>query len=144
MSAVSIRLDTRFRRLVAGWREARVRLWVLSAGESERSSSEVGLASLDFRSARRPEFEQMAQRLGVDLAGVPFGLQGALRDAERICARCQDVRGCRRWLARDASGDSAPVFCPNVRFFRTMATRRRGSSRDPLVAERCDLTGTDQ
>lgn len=65
MTAVSIRLNTRFRRLVAGWRKTRMRLWVLSAGESERSSSEVGLASLDFRLARRPEFEQMAQRLGV-------------------------------------------------------------------------------
>src|SRR5918995_6887993 len=110
MTAVSIRLNTRFRRLVAAWRKSRMRLWVLSAGESERSSSVVGLASLDFRLARRPEFEQMAQRLGVDLARVPLGVRGALRDAERVCARCQDVRRCRRWLAREANVGSAPLF----------------------------------
>jgi len=132
MTAVSIRLKSRFRRLAAAWRKARMRLWVLSAGESERSSSEVGRSSLDFRLARRPEFEPMAQRLGVDLARVPLGLQGALRDAESVCARCQDVRRCRRWLAGDANVDSAPLFCPNVPFFRTIATQRRGSSRDPL------------
>ena len=144
MTAVSIRLNTRFRRLVAAWRKSRMRVWVLSAGESERSSSEVGLASLDFRLARRPEFEQMAQRLGVDLAQVPLGLQGALRAAESVCARCQDVRHCRSWLARDTNVCSAPLFCPNVPFFRTIAPQRRRSSREPIPGQRCEFTETDQ
>jgi hypothetical protein len=124
MSALLIRLNDRFRRLVVALRRAWLR--ALGAGRIDPSSREVESPSLDFRAARpgsRPEFQQMAQRYGVDLARAPLDLHGAVRDAERICLHCQDVRRCRRWLARQTVDDPR-LFCANAPLFKLIAAKR--------------------
>jgi hypothetical protein len=123
VSAVSIRLEDRFRRLVSALRRA----WlpVPGVGRIDPSSRDVGPPSVDFRPARpgsRPELEEMAQRYGVDLARVPLDLPGAVRDAERTCLNCQDVRRCRRWLARETVDDPR-LFCANAPLFKVIAAK---------------------
>ena len=42
---------------------------------------------------------------------------GALKDAERICARCRNVKRCSAWLAWGLGKDAPRVFCPNAALF---------------------------
>ena len=123
MSALLIRLNDRFRRLAVALHRAWLRA---GAGRIDRSSREVESPSLDFREERpgsRPEFQQMAQRYGADLARAPLDLRGAVRDAERICLTCQDVRRCRRWLARQTVDDPR-LFCANASLFKVIAGKQ--------------------
>ena len=123
MSAILIRLSRRFRQLVVSL--SKVRLRALGAGSIDRSSREVRSPPLDFRPTRagsRPEFKQMAQRFGVDVARAPLGLRGAVRDAELICLNCHDVRRCRRWLARETV-DDPQLFCANAPLFEVIAAK---------------------
>jgi hypothetical protein len=50
-----------------------------------------------------------------------------LRDAERACAQCLNVRRCRRWLAEQGETGAPALFCPNAVVFEQIA-RRSGSS----------------
>jgi hypothetical protein len=121
MGTAAIRLDDRFRRLVVCLRRAW--LWALGAG---RSSREVEWPFLDFRRTRpgsRPEFRQMAQRYRADLARAALDLCGDVRDAELNCLNCQDVRRCRRWLARK-SVDDPRLFCANAPLFKVLAAKQ--------------------
>lgn len=134
MAAVLIGFSKKFRRVVVSLCEARLPL--LGAGKSDRGLREAGSLSFDFRPARpggRPEFELMAERLGVDLGRAPLCSRGTLRDAERVCLHCLEVRRCRRWLAREAA-DNPQLFCPNAPLFRGIATKKASSSREPLPA----------
>lgn len=134
MGAVLARFSKRFRRLVVSLCKARLPL--LDAGKSDRGLPEVGVLSVDLRPARpggRPEFELMAERLGVDLGRARSCSRGVLRDAERACLYCLEVRRCRRWLAREAAGNPQ-LFCPNTPLFRAIATKKAGSSPEPLPA----------
>ena len=129
MSTILSRLNNRVRQLVAFLRRTRLRD---GASRIDRSSREVRSSSVDFRSARpgsHPEFQQMAERYGVDVALAPLDLHGAVRDAERICLECQDVRRCRRWLTRETIDDPR-LFCANAPLFRMIAAK--GASQIPL------------
>jgi hypothetical protein len=131
MPALSTRLRTRLRHWVAAWREGRARrqLRHVDADLLERSVRETGMSSVDLRLARlgaRAEFEQMAQHFGVDPERVAPHLLAPLRDAERVCAFCQDVRRCRRWLAREAGTDAPRLFCPNAQLFDEVAASDPG------------------
>lgn len=119
-----IRLNNSFHRLVGSLRKARLR--VLGGGRIDSSSHDGRSPSLDLRAARpggRPEFEQMAQRLGVDVARIPPHLRGTVRDAERVCLDCHDVRRCRRWLAQETV-DDPQLFCSNAPLLRAIATKK--------------------
>jgi hypothetical protein len=123
MGTFLIRFNDRFRRLVVSRRRA----WLCAFGAG-RSSREVWSPSIDFRPARRgsrPEFGQMAQRYRVDLA--PLDLSSAVRDAEFICVNCQDVRRCRRWLARETVDDPR-LFCANAPLFKVLATKQANAT----------------
>ena len=124
MTTILIRLNNRFRGLIGSLRKARLR--ALDAARIDRGSRRVRASSVDFRAARpgsRPEFQQMAQRYDVDLARAPLDLRGAVRDAERTCLNCQDVRRCRRWLAHETVDDPR-LFCANARLFKAMAAKQ--------------------
>ena len=128
MRTFLIKLNDRFRRLVVSPRRAWLR--ALGAGPIGGSSRELGSPPLDFRLARpgsRPEFRQMAQCYRVDLARAPLDLGGAVRDAELICVNCQDVRRCRRWLARE-SIDDPRLFCANAPLFKVLATKQTNAT----------------
>lgn len=61
--------------------------------------------------------DQMAQRLGADLDEAE--LRGDLPPEERSdmvlsCTGCSDPEGCQKWLAQNASADSAPGYCRNA------------------------------
>jgi hypothetical protein len=121
MGTFAIRLNDRFRGLVVCLRGAWA--WALGAGRSPR---DAGSPFLDLRPTRRgsrPEFRQMAQRYHVDLARTPLDLGAAVRDAELICANCQDVRRCRRWLARKTVDDPR-LFCANAPLFKLLAPKQ--------------------
>lgn len=123
MSVRAISLSSRYRRWVAAWREAAARRRGLDSDATERSLR-AGMSSVDFRLARvgvRAEFEPMAQHFGVDLTRVPPRFLTLLRDAERTCALCQDVRRCRRWLAQEARSDAPRLFCANAPVFDEIA-----------------------
>ena len=126
MGTFVIRLNNRFRRLAVSLR----RTWLCAggAGPVGRSPCEVGSPSIDFRPARpssRLEFRQMAQRYRVDLARAPLDL---VRDAELTCVNCQDVRRCRRWLARE-SVDDPRLFCANAPLFKVLAAKQANAAR---------------
>ena len=128
MGTVLIRLNDRFGRRVMSLRRAW--LCAFGAGPIGRSSREVASSSLDVRPARpgsRPEFGQMAQCYRVDLARASLDLGGAVRDAELICVNCQDVRRCRRWLARETVDDPR-LFCANAPLFRVLAPKRANAT----------------
>ena len=132
MPALSTRLRIRLRRWAAGWREARMRrreLRDIDPGVLGRSLREASMSSVDLRLARfgaRAEFEQMAQHFGVDPARVPPHLLAPLRDAERVCGFCQDVRRCRRWIAQEAATDAPRLFCPNAQLLDEIASNDPG------------------
>ena len=129
MRSMLTRLDDRFRRLVASLRKNGLRR--PGAGRIERGSREVTSSSLDLRSEHpvgRREFEKMAQRLGVELARLPLPLRDAMRDAERDCADCGNVRRCRRWLAQETA-DDPQLFCPNAPLFSVIAARLANAAR---------------
>jgi len=118
-------LSIRFRRWLAAWREAAARRREPEGDGLERGLREAGTSSVDFRLARvaaRAEFEQMAQHFGVDPTRVPSDFLAMLSDAERICALCQDVRRCRRWLAQEAKTDAPRLFCANAPVFDQIAS----------------------
>jgi hypothetical protein len=125
MGAFLISLNVRFRRLVVSTR----RTWLCAggAGPVGRSSCEVGSPSIDFRPPRpgsRLEFRQMAQHYHVDLARAPLDL---VRDAELTCVNCQDVRRCRRCLARESIDDPL-LFCANAPLFNVLAAKQANAT----------------
>ena len=129
MKVMLTRLNNRFRRLVASLRKNGLRR--PGADRIERASREVTSSSLDLRSEHpggRREFEQMAQRLGVELARLPLPLRDAMRGAERDCADCGTVRRCRRLLAQEAV-DDPQLFCPNAPLFRVIAAKLANAAR---------------
>ena len=127
MPALSTALSDQVQRWAALWREARARrreLRDVDPGLLERSLRDAGMTSVDFRSTRlgaRRELERMEQHFGIDPARVPPGFLAPLRDAERVCGFCRDVRRCRRWSAQPHAGDDPWRFCPNASVFGEMA-----------------------
>ena len=119
MPVLSTKLSIRFRRWLAAWREAAAR-----RREPEGDALERDTSSVDFRLARvaaLAEFEQMAPHFGVDPTRCR-PTSGHASDAERICALCQDVRRCRRWLAQEAKTDAPRLFCANAPVFDQIAS----------------------
>ena len=54
---------------------------------------------------------------------------GALRDSERICARCRNAKRCRAWLSWGLGKDAPRVFCPNAELFDEISAACRGDDR---------------
>ncbi len=62
---------------------------------------------------------------------------GALKDAERVCAHCRNVKRCRAWLAWGFGKDAPRVFCPNAELFDEIsaACRRDGHVSQAMESE---------
>ena len=135
MAMPATRLSMTVRRWVAGWRAAAARRHAPAGDGLAPSLREAASASVDLRLGRdaaRAEFEAMARHFGIDPARVPPQSVALLRDAKRVCALCQDVRRCLRWLAQGAGTDAPQLFCANAPLFDTIASgatsRRSGGA----------------
>ncbi len=63
---------------------------------------------------------------------------GALKDAEKICARCRNVKRCRAWLAWRCGKDAPRVFCPNAELLDEISAACR---RDDRVSQAMESEG---
>ena len=63
-----------------------------------------------------------------------FGLDGeqlvrchwaALREADRACASCANVRKCRHWFDWGRRNNAPRIFCPNAALFDELARKRK-------------------
>jgi hypothetical protein len=118
-------LSLGLRRWLAAWRGAYRSRRAPPGAQLERTLGAADAAAVDFRLMRaggRGEFEQMARHFGVEPARVPPECLARLRDAERACAQCLDVRRCRRWLAAQGETDAPALFCPNAAVFEEIAS----------------------
>ncbi len=56
----------------------------------------------------------MIRHFGLDIDYVIQHHWDALRQAERTCVRCSNVKRCRNWIVWDLENDAPRVFCPNA------------------------------
>lgn len=70
------------------------------------------------------DMARMARHFGLEPKAVPEAYIGALRDAERICARCVALGRCRRWQD-EAMADAPRLFCPNAPLFDEVSGAQR-------------------
>lgn len=97
-----------------------------SPRELDRVLFDAGLSRNDLTAApggrkeNRKLMSRMLVHFGVRPDRTVVRYQGALRDAERVCAYCRDTTRCRRWLNRGAADDAPRLFCPNAELFDEM------------------------
>lgn len=70
----------------------------------------------------RVRMAHMLNALGVDVGRAVTKHWQALKDADGRCARCAEVRRCRRWLQWGRVNGAYHVFCPNAALFTAIAT----------------------
>ncbi len=106
----------------------------LSEQELDRALHHLGLTRPDLFTIskrnpdRRNRMAKLLEHFEVDPERALPRYWGALRDAERLCARCRNVKRCRVWLAWGLGKDAPRVFCPNAELFDEIsaACRRDG------------------
>ena len=81
---------------------------------------------------------KLLEHFEVDLERVLPKYWGALRDAERVCAHCRNVKRCRVWLAGGFGKDAPRVFCPNAELFDEISAACR---RDDRVSQALESEG---
>ncbi len=114
-------------------RRLRGKIADLSEQELDRALHDLGLTRCDLFTIskrnpnRRNRMAKLLEHFEVDLERVLPKYWGALRDAERVCAHCRNVKRCRVWLAWGFGKDAPRVFCPNAELFDEIsAACRRG------------------
>jgi len=119
---------------LAQWHaENRLKMDLARIGPSEldRVLADAGLTRRDLpsglgdRRGSRTLMARMLSRFGIRPDRIAVRYQGALRDAERACARCDTTARCRRWLNRGAAKDTPRRFCPNAELFDEMGRNWR-------------------
>ena len=117
---------TRLKKGLRSWlaeRRLRGKIADLSEQKLDRALHDLGLtrSELFTVSKRNPDHRnRMAKLLEHFEVNPECALPrywGALRDAERVCARCRNVKRCRAWLAWGLGKDAPRVFCPNAALF---------------------------
>jgi uncharacterized protein YjiS (DUF1127 family) len=94
--------------------------------ELDRILADAGLNRSDLptilgsRARNRSLMARMLVHFGVRPDRIAVRYQGALRDAERVCAHCGSTGRCRRWLNQGATDDAPRLFCPNAELFDEM------------------------
>ncbi len=129
---------TRLKQGLRNWmaeRRLRGKIADLSEQKLGRALHDLGLtrSELFTVSKRNPDHRnrmaKLLEHFKVDLERAPPRYWGALRDSERICARCRNVKRCRAWLAWGLGKDAPRVFCPNAALFDEISAACRGDDR---------------
>ncbi len=118
------------------WFDDRLRRWreagePLDPGAFAECLRELGLPEDEIATARRgseADIRRMMTRFGLDPGIVPAAFLGALRDAERVCAHCLEVRRCHRFFRGEEPRDAARLFCPNAELFDRLAAHLRATA----------------
>ena len=124
-------------------RRLRGKIADLSEQELDRALHDLGLTRRDLFtiSKRNPDHRnRMAKLLEHFEVNPECALPqywGALRDAEKVCALCRNVKRCRAWLAWGFGKDAPRVFCPNAKLFDEIsaACRRDGRVSQAMESE---------
>ncbi len=124
-------------------RRLRGKIADLSEQELDRALHDLGLTRPDLFtiSKRNPDHRnrmaKLLEHFEVDPERVLPKYWGALRDAERVCARCRNVKRCRAWVAWGFGKDAPRVFCPNAELFDEIsaACRRDGHVSQAMESE---------
>ena len=129
---------TRLKQGLRSWlaeRRLRGKMADLSEQELDRSLHDLGLTQRDLFtiSKRNPDHRnrmaKLLEHFEVDPERALPRYWGALKDAERVCARCRNVKKCRTWFAWRLSKDAPRVFCPNAELFDEISAACRRDDR---------------
>lgn len=107
----------------------------LSEQDLDRALHDLGLTRRDLFTVskrnpdRRNRMAKLLEHFELDPERALPRYWGALKDAERICARCRNVKRCRAWLAWGLGKDAPRVFCPNAELFDEISAACRGDDR---------------
>lgn len=99
--------------------------------ELDACLSEAGISRTELfsrsqtKSGYLQRMTRMMRHFRVDRDGVRPRYQGALREAERVCAHCMNVGRCKRWLEWGRSNDAPRVFCPNAELWDEIAAQQQ-------------------
>ena len=115
----------------------------LSEQELDRALCDLGLTRRDLftNSKRNPDHRnrmaKLLEHFEVDPERALPRYWGALKDAERVCAHCRNVKKCRAWFAWRLCRDAPRVFCPNAELFDEIsaACRRDGHVSQAMESE---------
>ena len=107
----------------------------LSEQELDRALHDLGLTRRDLFtiSNRNPDHRnrmaKLLEHFEVDPERALPRYWGALKDAERVCAHCRNVKKCRAWFAWRLCKDAPRVFCPNAELFDEISAACRRNDR---------------
>ncbi len=130
--------DTRIKQGFRSWlaeRRLRGKIADLSEPELDRALRDLGLTRADLFTIskrnpdRRNRMAKLLEHFEVDPERALPQYWGALGAAEKVCARCRNVKRCRVWLAWGLGKDAPRVFCPNAELFDEISTACRGDDR---------------
>ncbi len=126
-------------------RRLRGKIADLSEQELDRALYDLGLTRRDLftNSKRNPDHRnrmaKLLEHFEVNPERALPQYWGALRDAEKVCALCRNVRRCCAWLAWGFGKDAPRVFCPNAKLFDEISAACR---RDGHVSQAMESEGT--
>ncbi len=138
---------TRLKQDLRSWmaeRRLRGEISGLSQQGLDRALHDLGLTRPDLftvskrNPGHRNRMAKLLEHFEVDPERALPRYWGALKDAERVCARCRNVKKCRAWFAWRLGKDAPRVFCPNAELFDEIsaACRRDGRGEPDLQSVR--------
>ncbi len=113
-------------------RQLRGKIADLSEQELGRALHDLGMTRSDLFTVskrnpdRRNRMAKLLEHFKVDPERALPRYWGALKDAERVCSGCRNVKRCRAWLAWGFGKDAPRVFCPNAELFDEISAACRG------------------
>ena len=129
---------TRLKQDLRSWiaeRRLRGKIADLSEQKLDRALHDLGLTrpELFTVSKRNPDHRnrmaKLLEHFRVDPERALPRYWGALKDAERVCAHCRNVKKCRAWFAWRLCRDAPRVFCPNAELFDEISAACRRNDR---------------
>ena len=137
---------TRLKQGLRSWlaeRRLRGKMADLSEQELDRTLHDLGLTRPDLftiskrNPGHRNRMAKLLEHFEVDPEWALPQYWCALKDAERVCARCRNVKRCRAWLDWGLGKDAPRVFCPNAELFDEIsaACRRDGHVSQEMESE---------
>ena len=129
---------TRLKQGLRSWlaeRRLRGKIADLSEQKLDRALHDMGLTRPELftvskrNPAHRNRMTKLLEHFKVDPERALPRYCGALKDAERVCAHCRNVKRCRAWLAWRLGKDAPRVFCPNAELFDEISAACRGDDR---------------
>ncbi len=133
-AAAVIRLKQGLRSWLAE-RRLRGKIADLSEQELDGALHDLGLTRCDLftiskrNPGRRNRMAKLLEHFKVNPERALPKYWGALKDAERVCAHCRNVKRCRAWLAWGLGKDAPRVFCPNAELFDEISAACRRDDR---------------